>query len=1120
MPIPQDDARLLLGRLGARVLANFAAQADARQVLFDVKEDPSNFPLFTTGLDERVTGIAYSFLAAGCSIIEQGDRAAGIGALERGARLLRNIYCPHSETSKEAAFHVLIASMAAYAAGQYSWAFVMLKKVKSVTDMARLVSAFLRRDESGLQSAIASVLLGSLTPDSEADLIETGITRAIARTLAMTMEFLYTGKRSYLDRSLAEIESASILASNGNAPVCWWMVRLLRLMLADLEAASFWTMLPPYFGEEAGLPHKANTFVRLLAFDRHRPVYELWRSQREALPQALGSNSGAVISLKTSSGKTRLAKLAMLQTLSSSPSSKVLFLAPFRSLAFEMEQTLFRVLQPLGYDVSHLYGGSRASRSESELVAESRVIIATPEKARALFRAAPELFSEIKLIVIDEGHLLGPDSRDVRNEMYYEHLRVRARRTGARILLLSAVLPNADQIAGWIAASAENLGTSDWRPSLQRFGLLKWNGKRVYIDWRGDYQSYNPRFVEAQPSSKRVNARRFPGNRNEAIAATAVRLWAGENPVMIFVAQARSVQPMATAALTALAFVGQSVEHAWPEREWKVFESICEEELPANAPEFTAARAGVICHSNSLPAQVRIAMEHLMRSAPPRIVIATNTLAQGVNLGVNTVIVASTLVDEGIFVKIRDFLNIAGRAGRAFVDVEGKILFALDETDPKKARQQEYWANRYFGGSPPDAVVSGVLQVISRLRDIAAAVGVNFERLLEMAAEDDFTQLADKQRDADGYCSLLDDALLSLHEDDALDTPTEPAEEWVDALFRDSLGVLQATAAGGQSGATPKQIIGFLKARAAVVLRLAPTPERRKAVVSSSLPFKVALRVLDGFEEWYKMVDDLQAAGESPQTMVVLLAQIEAWAKDNAKSLVKGVPGDGVLAKVREGWLKGVPLRELCGGDRDAYAACRDYYGFTLTWLIHAASQEIRASGDSERADVLARCAQCVELGLPTELACRIFLAGIRSRAVCVELSEAELGIGGSIRSISLQLRDIAENEALATLLSAKAASWLSLLSRRRDREVTSVPGFVPFTVEGIGTDEPLFARGHDERVWLSSIDGRKSVKVVSSEELPFEVVANDPRYCFVFEDETWRLHIRDPRLDQSGLTA
>ena len=80
---------------------------------------------------------------------------------------------------------------------------------------------------------------------------------------------------------------------------------------------------------------------------------------------------------------------------------------------------------------------------------------------------------------------------------------------------------------------------------------------------------------------------------------------------------------------------------------------------------------------------MRLALEKLMRSTAPKIIVATTTLGQGVNVGISTIIVPTPYVSGKKMTK-RDFVNICGRAGRAFVDGEGKILFAIDETQKRK----------------------------------------------------------------------------------------------------------------------------------------------------------------------------------------------------------------------------------------------------------------------------------------------------------------------------------------------------------------------------------------------------------------------------------------------------
>lgn len=93
-----------------------------------------------------------------------------------------------------------------------------------------------------------------------------------------------------------------------------------------------------------------------------------------ALELALGRQTrGGVVNLRTSAGKTRVAELAILQTLGTHPAAKVLYLAPFRSLAFELERTFAKTLAPLGYVVSHLYGGLRFSAADREIFADGRL---------------------------------------------------------------------------------------------------------------------------------------------------------------------------------------------------------------------------------------------------------------------------------------------------------------------------------------------------------------------------------------------------------------------------------------------------------------------------------------------------------------------------------------------------------------------------------------------------------------------------------------------------------------------------------------------------------------------------------------------------------------------------
>ena len=187
--------------------------------------------------------------------------------------------------------------------------------------------------------------------------------------------------------------------------------------------------------------------------------------------------------------------------------------SPFRSLAFEIEQSLSNTFNPLGIIVSQLYGGSIANVTDFELIDQSRIIIATPEKAKALIRFGSGLEKNIELIVIDEGHLLGEEERHIRNEMFLTHMKEFASRNKIRIILLSAVLPNAEDLAQWITGDKDSVVKSEWKPSLERLGFLLWNGNRVRLEWKGDDRIFNPNFINEQAPLGFSNRKLFPHNK-------------------------------------------------------------------------------------------------------------------------------------------------------------------------------------------------------------------------------------------------------------------------------------------------------------------------------------------------------------------------------------------------------------------------------------------------------------------------------------------------------------------------------------------------------------------------------------------------------------------------------
>lgn len=1111
MSLPVENARQLAQSMQAVGIRNLIAQSKAKQVLREVNEIPEHFPKFEPELDDRVTFVAYGRLAAGCSLIEMGEVAEGQAGLYAAADILESAH--RTEVGKESAsaLHCLIGAMAFYACGQYSRAFVLIRKVEEATPSAAIIAAFLKKDRSLLISKLNAVLLVQ-TPDfdeldDQNQFNDWALSMCVARAVSLIAEHAISGQQELLVSADAILRDAMLISECGSNASFWWQCRLLRLMLKDYADGSLWSVLPPYFG--IGGASQIESYVRLLAFQTP-PVTELWKSQTSALHLALNSqNRGGVINLRTSAGKTRVAELAILQTLKADPQAKVLYLAPFRSLAFELERTFSKTLAPLGYHVSHLYGGSRFSGVDKELVIEGHITIATPEKAKAMLRAEPELFASVKLVVIDEGHLLGENERNVRNELFLEHLRLLANRHGARILLLSAVLPNAEDLASWVGGDVGALIKSDWKPSAELFGSLRWRTSGVSIEWLGTERCFNPHFVEfKQVPKSTTKTRAFPANKTEAVAATAVRL-AELGPVLIFAGQARWVPSMAKAVLLA---IGQGAPtHPWPETEWKIFEAVCKEELGDDAFELATARLGVICHSNSLPPQVRISVEKLIAKYPPRIIVATTTLGQGVNIGISSVIIATPSIGRQQISK-RDFWNICGRAGRAFVDGEGKVLFAIDMTkNDWQINKAENDAKYYFDRSHLDEVESGLLQLVSYLLRVASGAGVSFEVLLELVANNSFDLLKDHKTEAEAVLDWIDDQLLALHlaytGDDSILTAN-----WVDDAFRDSLAAIQERRSNQADEG--KHLLSFLKARTEGVLRKTP-PEARRAIIASGLPLSVGLAAFSQLSVFREMVDRYLNSDLGEATLNAFVLEFESWARENATSIVETMPSEEQLDAIRPQWLRGDSLRAIVEtSGAEATDICSDLYGYKLPWLFHAVSQNLDKGAEENRIEALSKVSLLVELGLPTESAAKVFLAGVRSRAAAVELSQYVTNPTASISGIRTALLDADIVAELSTTISASALEWLQLLSAELGSQKVAYPRCTRFRLNTPEHVAALHVRKYDPdgSVYLCSTDARFKIAVASSDDMPFNKLADDPRFIFLRDGEAWVQQSRDPR--------
>lgn len=405
--------------------------------------------------NDNINHIGIEYIDLGCRYFALEDYSSSSACFTKGAECLETIHSLKENELSYSNYYGLLASLAFYAGFQYSRSFILIKKFEEETPIASLLSLFLKRNFSELTDVVEEMVISQRYDDnqlSQDDDIEEACGKAfeinIAKSIYCVIQYFYTGDEILIDTKDEKLNALLDIAKLESFVDLWWVVRLILVIVDGFAQSSLWNMLGAYIDlkRENSL---ARQYVLALIY-KQMPVTELFLSQRAVLPQLFSAEqSGIIVSIPTSSGKTRIAEMAILNAIISNPEGKILYIAPFRSLAYEIENSFGDLFATAKIRVSHLYGGSLFTSLDVEELSEASIVIATPEKVKAIFRCQQDFFKELSLVVMDEGHLLGREQRQVGNEIFYEELRCFLKDLDCKYLLLSAVLPNTDDLAKW-----------------------------------------------------------------------------------------------------------------------------------------------------------------------------------------------------------------------------------------------------------------------------------------------------------------------------------------------------------------------------------------------------------------------------------------------------------------------------------------------------------------------------------------------------------------------------------------------------------------------------------------------------------------------------------------------
>ncbi|MGO4609929.1 DEAD/DEAH box helicase [Variovorax sp. 2RAF20] len=868
-------------------------------------------------------------------------------------------------------------------------------------------------DEAHGDGQVAEALRGE---DSDVDeVLSTILNTTICRALAFFDFALETGEVEPIETARGLLATAVSLADSAENVPLWWITNLCRHLIDDLWQHSLHQNLPtePPEGAEEKYPDLRRLFISSL-YARKTSEVELWPSQREAARRSTDVTDDLVVALPTSAGKTRVAEIAALMTLSSA--RRVLIVTPLRALSAQTERSFRKTFAPLGFGVSSLYGASGLSAGDEDALRTREIIIATPEKLDFALRSDSSLIDDVGLIVLDEGHMIGPSEREIRYETLVQRLLRRADAAERRIVCLSAILPSGDELddlTAWIRSDEPGEPVrSDWRPTRQRFGALTWRRKdallRLDLDDDGPFLD---KFVVEKPA---LGRERIPYPRkNSHLALFAAWEFANQGKrTLIFSTQANWVESYGKQVVNLCkrgyldsllddeALIARALEVG---KEW----------LGEDHPAVASLKVGVAIHHGRLPSPFLRELEVLLSEGVLKVIVASPTLSQGLNLNA-AVLLVPALYRAGEKIKGEEFANVAGRAGRAFVDVEGLIVHVMFDRIDWRRRE---WL-KLVASAKARTLKSGLIQIVAEILERLSREGVldrdDAWEYLANAREawssvDEETEVAQRLAAAVDYDSDDDDDEDDDDADEEEETiDEEPLSQLVERLDATVFGLIEALDADRAD--LPKLLDEALKgslwarqiaredadvaplhkkvfeARAGLIWK-ATTAQARRGHFAMGVGLEAGLAIdaiADELAELLDRADEAALSGDIDELADALgglgerLLFMRPFIPDKANAL----PAN--WKAILRSWVSGEDVSEI--GPQNMRAV-EDAFTYRLVWALEAVRTRRISLGWSP--DTLAGGASAaVETGVPRLMMAMLIRAGLPSRRAAMAAIE------------------------------------------------------------------------------------------------------------------------------------
>lgn len=520
-----------------------------------------------------------------------------------------------------------------------------------------------------------------------------------------------------------------------DSPESWFWGEIACAIAKLVCKSSARLLLPSY----SGLGKKSWTPY----FKRPTAINLLWPSQKLVGSSDILRGKNALLQLPTGVGKTRSIELIIWSMLLSKRGNKAIIVAPLRSLCNE-----------ISFDVRAAFPQEISINQFSDVLeddfidvllgqAEKQILICTPEKLQYILHHDHSFMAAIDLFIFDESHMFDDPSRGALYELLLTDIKLNVDQK-QQLILMSAVLPNADQIKEWLFGNEGILAYDEKiRSTPKAIGFVDKSRQIHYYSGKQKEEDFFVPYTYTKRKLKLLGKERkekfFPETSRD-IALYYANILCKSGGVAIFFNQRRFI-PIFLERIVDLNDRGCSfsnLKRLVNTDEVARFQTLYEAYYGKDYIYTKVVQYGVLPHYSTLPNRIRISTEYALKRGYVRTVACTSTLAQGVNIPIRYLLITDTNFSSSKMT-VRNFQNLMGRTGRSGVYTEGEIIITSStpyDERTKRGRGYYRWLDTrdLFDASSVENCGSAILNITKNF-EVAYSIQIAGEKIIHFICQ-------------------------------------------------------------------------------------------------------------------------------------------------------------------------------------------------------------------------------------------------------------------------------------------------------------------------------------------------------------------------------------------------